>query len=80
MKGFEQIVPGCGHFTTETGNIQSPNFPGLASNNAQCTWTIRLEPGKIIVLHFHDFNVSCNGYLQQYGNRTKYLNLYAILG
>ncbi|ESP05375.1 hypothetical protein LOTGIDRAFT_102666, partial [Lottia gigantea] len=43
---------------TESGTIQSPNFPNLYPQNAVCDWTVEAPEDKIIILTFNYFDVS----------------------
>ena len=53
-----------GYFTTSTGNITSPSYPGRYPNSASCDWTISQPVGTYILLTFHRMNVefhsTCN--------------------
>ncbi|XP_078582053.1 cubilin-like isoform X2 [Branchiostoma floridae x Branchiostoma japonicum] len=53
---YTAVQGGCGgNFSTPSGMIQSPNYPEVYPHNSDCTWTITVEQGKIIVLTFDSF-------------------------
>ena len=45
------------HNTGDSGTFTSPNYPEPYPNNAECTWTIRGGPGKMITLSFRVFDL-----------------------
>ena len=48
---------GCGgSFTSSTGTLQSPGYPGNYSNNLNCAWNITIPDGTV-GLKFSDFSV-----------------------
>ncbi|XP_037091349.1 CUB domain-containing protein 2-like [Pollicipes pollicipes] len=44
-----------GVFFSESGVLRSPNFPENYPHGKRCEYLIRQEPGRAIVLQFHDF-------------------------
>ncbi|XP_015795561.2 cubilin-like, partial [Tetranychus urticae] len=46
-----------GYFTDDSGTISSPNYPLLYPNSKNCTYHIRVPPGKIIQLSFTFFDL-----------------------
>ena len=51
-------VTGCnGTYDTIRQEITSPNYPLSYGNSMNCSWTIRVSPGKKVELRFLDFNL-----------------------
>ncbi|XP_023335557.1 cubilin [Eurytemora carolleeae] len=52
-------LPVCGGLFTglSHGSIKSPGYPGQYPHNADCTWTISVEPGKRIQFHFATLSI-----------------------
>ncbi|ESP05374.1 hypothetical protein LOTGIDRAFT_103271, partial [Lottia gigantea] len=46
-----------GVINTESGTIQSPNFPNLYPQNAVCDWTVEAPEDKIIIFTFNYFDL-----------------------
>ena len=51
--------PVCGGLITgqTRGTISSPGYPGRYPHNADCTWTILVDPGKTVQFHFALLNI-----------------------
>uniref|UniRef100_A0A4W4FF98 CUB domain-containing protein n=1 Tax=Electrophorus electricus TaxID=8005 RepID=A0A4W4FF98_ELEEL len=48
----------CGGILSATsGNISSPNFPGLYPYNVECVWLIVVSEGSSVLLTFHHFEL-----------------------
>ncbi|BFZ22776.1 hypothetical protein BsWGS_25813 [Bradybaena similaris] len=60
-----------GQLTQEAGQIVSPNFPGQYPVNADCSWVITVQPGKIIDLKFLTLDLE-----DAYQRCTDYVGLY----
>lgn len=43
------------------GELSSPNFPDPYPTNVECTWMIRVERGKRILLTFMDVDMGHSG-------------------
>ena len=56
---WNSSAPVCGGLISgETrGSIRSPGYPGRYPHNADCTWTIRVEPGKTVQIQFALLNI-----------------------
>lgn len=46
-----------GILSASTGNISSPNFPGLYPYNIECVWLIVVSEGSSVLLTFHHFEL-----------------------
>lgn len=46
-----------GILSANTGNISSPNFPGLYPYNIECVWLIVVSEGSSVLLTFHHFEL-----------------------
>uniref|UniRef100_A0A665WV11 CUB domain-containing protein n=1 Tax=Echeneis naucrates TaxID=173247 RepID=A0A665WV11_ECHNA len=46
-----------GIFSAPSGNISSPNFPGLYPYNTDCSWIIVVAEGSSVLLTFHYFEL-----------------------
>ncbi|XP_020784803.1 CUB domain-containing protein 2 [Boleophthalmus pectinirostris] len=46
-----------GILSSPSGNISSPNFPGLYPYNIDCTWLIVVAEGSSVLLTFHQFEL-----------------------
>ena len=48
-----------GHLITgqTRGSLTSPGYPGRYPHNADCSWTILVEPGKTVLLQFALLNI-----------------------
>ncbi|XP_074049030.1 cubilin [Macrotis lagotis] len=44
-------------YTTQLGDLHSPNFPSNYPNNVECIYTITVERGHQIALHFTNFSL-----------------------
>lgn len=42
---------------SSSGNISSPNFPGLYPYNVDCSWLIVVSEGSSVLLTFHHFDL-----------------------
>ncbi|XP_070174131.1 cubilin-like [Littorina saxatilis] len=56
---------GCGGaLTGSEGTLTSPNYPSVYDHNAECVWTITVDPSDSVLLSFVAFNLeagsSCN--------------------
>ena len=51
--------PVCGETISgqTRGTIMSPGYPGRYPHNADCSWTISVDPGKTIQFHFAMLNI-----------------------
>ena len=64
-----------GNYHTNEGVIRSPGFPNNYAHNRECTWVIRVDQGKQILLNFTNFDLEshrdCNyDYLEiRYGQK-----------
>ena len=58
-QAFPPSTAGCGtEFLSDVGGeIISPGYPHLPAVESQCTWTIRTDVTRKIMLHFRDFNL-----------------------
>ncbi|XP_078578540.1 ovochymase-like isoform X1 [Branchiostoma floridae x Branchiostoma japonicum] len=55
---------GCGNPTAlpgDSGSFTSPDYPSRYPNNAECSWTISVTPGKIVVIRFASFSLEASG-------------------
>ncbi|KAG9343291.1 hypothetical protein JZ751_014272 [Albula glossodonta] len=46
-----------GILSAPTGNVSSPNFPGLYPYNTECAWLIVVAEGSSVLLTFHHFEL-----------------------
>ncbi|XP_024292059.1 CUB domain-containing protein 2 [Oncorhynchus tshawytscha] len=46
-----------GILSASSGNISSPNYPGLYPYNMECVWLIVVAEGSSVLLTFHDFEL-----------------------
>lgn len=46
-----------GILSANTGNISSPNYPGLYPYNIECVWLIVVSEGSSVLLTFHHFEL-----------------------
>ncbi|XP_067220297.1 CUB domain-containing protein 2 [Chanodichthys erythropterus] len=46
-----------GILSASSGNVSSPNFPGLYPYNTECTWLIVVSEGSSVLLTFHHFEL-----------------------
>ncbi|RUS79977.1 hypothetical protein EGW08_012278, partial [Elysia chlorotica] len=46
-----------GDLSGDNGKFTSPDYPHNYRNRARCVWSISVEPGKVIRLTFHEFEV-----------------------
>lgn len=46
-----------GILSSSSGNISSPNFPGLYPYNTECIWLIVVSEGSSVLLTFHHFEL-----------------------
>ncbi|RVE59186.1 hypothetical protein OJAV_G00201620 [Oryzias javanicus] len=73
---YDSAIEGCGDtLTGPSGTITSPGHPTSYPHGANCTWFISVQPGNLIRLSFHSFNLEyhydCNyDYLEVYDNGT----------
>lgn len=60
---FPESSPGCGpsYQSGLGGQITSPEYPNAFPPNAQCTWTIRVDHQKKIVLNFIGMKLGDSG-------------------
>ncbi|GFR79061.1 cubilin [Elysia marginata] len=59
--------PGCGqNLAGNEGTVESPYYPQNYYNGAECTWTIRTDPGTQVLLTFYYFR-------SEYGCSNDYL-------
>ena len=58
-QAFPPSTTGCGtEFLSDVGGeIVSPGYPHLPAVESQCTWTIRADVTRKIMLHFRDLNL-----------------------
>ncbi|RUS68831.1 hypothetical protein EGW08_023407, partial [Elysia chlorotica] len=49
-----------GVLSGDNGIITSPNYPNPYSNLERCIWSIVVEPGKVVRLNFHEFQVEAH--------------------
>lgn len=53
-----ETAVGCGgHFTSQQGELQSPNWPSNYPNQAVCTWTISIPTARSIYVVFTHFQL-----------------------
>ncbi|CAL4067115.1 unnamed protein product, partial [Meganyctiphanes norvegica] len=53
-----RFVDSCGgDFSSDTGTLESPGFPGFYPNNLYCFWTIKSEDGTPLTIEFTDLDV-----------------------
>ncbi|CAH1246044.1 OVCH1 [Branchiostoma lanceolatum] len=55
---------GCGNPTVlsgDSGTFTSPEYPNRYPNNAECSWTITVTPGKIVKISFERFSLEVSG-------------------
>jgi len=64
-----------GHFTSLTGSIVSPNYPGDYPNNADCRYTIIVPVDHYIILSFQTFNTE-SGYDYVKVRNIRYIDIY----
>ncbi|XP_042559033.1 CUB domain-containing protein 2 [Clupea harengus] len=56
--GLSQTGVKCGGIlSATTGNLSSPNFPGLYPYNIECAWMIVVSEGSSVLLTFHHFEL-----------------------
>ncbi|KAL0200288.1 hypothetical protein M9458_003475, partial [Cirrhinus mrigala] len=46
-----------GILSASSGNVSSPNFPGLYPYNTECSWLIVVSEGSSVLLTFHHFEL-----------------------
>ncbi|CAL8369774.1 unnamed protein product [Boreogadus saida] len=51
-----------GILSASSGNISSPNFPGLYPYNIDCMWLIVVAEGSSVLLTFHHFELEFHGH------------------
>jgi len=52
------MVLACGGtYYTQTGMIHSPNWPGNYGHDKECTWIIKVQPGRQVKLNFTIFDM-----------------------
>ncbi|XP_051943733.1 CUB domain-containing protein 2 isoform X1 [Hippocampus zosterae] len=57
-KAVDQKAVKCGGIlSAPSGNLSSPNFPGLYPYNIQCSWLIVVPEGSSVLLTFHHFEL-----------------------
>ncbi|CAH0395162.1 unnamed protein product [Bemisia tabaci] len=49
-----------GNFYSTTGYLRTPNYPNRYPYNRNCIWTITVQPGQQIKLHFKNFTLEPN--------------------
>ncbi|RUS68485.1 hypothetical protein EGW08_023753, partial [Elysia chlorotica] len=49
-----------GALSGDNGIITSPNYPNPYLNLERCFWSIAVEPGKVVRLTFHEFQVEAH--------------------
>lgn len=55
---YETVSTGCGGLlTSESGNIESPDYPNNYYSNSNCEWKIRVAEGSSITLTIMDINI-----------------------
>ncbi|XP_066304567.1 uncharacterized protein [Branchiostoma lanceolatum] len=55
---------GCGNPTVlsgDSGTFTSPEYPNRYPNDAECSWTISVTPGKIVKISFERFSLEVSG-------------------
>uniref|UniRef100_A0A8C1RDK7 CUB domain-containing protein n=1 Tax=Cyprinus carpio TaxID=7962 RepID=A0A8C1RDK7_CYPCA len=56
--GCQKYGVKCGGIlSASSGNVSSPNFPGLYPYNTECTWLIVVSEGSSVLLTFHHFEL-----------------------
>merc|ERR1712127_312918 len=61
-KGNSIEPEGCDQVQNGSGRIDSPAFPEYHGNNELCKYTLNAEPGKMIKIMFHKFDVESQKY------------------
>ncbi|KAJ8306835.1 hypothetical protein KUTeg_014919 [Tegillarca granosa] len=56
IRDFNSTVCG-GDLTTDSGTLNSPNYPGQYAHSRQCTWKIKVQPGRRVTLNFNDLDI-----------------------
>ncbi|KAK3892747.1 hypothetical protein Pcinc_003437 [Petrolisthes cinctipes] len=55
---YSTLPGGCGGlYTSSHGSIHSPNYPDQYNSNADCVWTITVNPLHVVELNFTHFDV-----------------------
>jgi len=59
---YQSLPGGCGgHYISESGVIQSPNYPDLYPANSDCEWLIDTQAGNTVNLYFEQFALEGSG-------------------
>ncbi|XP_073670702.1 ovochymase-2 [Paramisgurnus dabryanus] len=73
-----ETIIGCGgYFTSQQGELQSPNWPKEYPNQAVCTWTINIPSAKTIYIEFTHFELQSVSLL---GQCVDYLEIFNSSG
>ena len=60
------VFAGCGGQLTRPGTIETTNFMGKYSEQANCTWNITAPPGHVIVLRWAQWFSQCKIFIGQF--------------